>query len=133
MREKALISSIAIAALIIAGCGKRDEPTAEKPYAATKGDVSITIIEAGTVDAIKTVEIKPQVTGRIVRLLVDEGSRVTSGDLIATIDPQPTELQLEQNMAQLAGAQSQIERTTLEIAQRRRTAQAAVNQAQARV
>lgn len=133
MKKKAYLSSIAVAALLIAGCGKREEPTTEKPYSATKGDVSITIIESGTVDAIKMVEIKPQVTGRVVKLMVDEGSTVKSGDLIATIDPKPTELQLEQNEAQLMGARSQVERTTLEIMQRRKTAKAAVDQAQARV
>ena len=133
MRRHTSIAAVTILALAIVGCGKREEATIETPLTVTKGDVGITIIESGTVDAIKTVEAKPQVTGRIAKLFVDEGSVVKKGDLLAIIDPQPTQLQLDQNQAQLLGAQSQVDRGTIEIAQSRKTAQAAVQQARARV
>lgn len=133
MRRYSSICAAGILALAIVGCGKREEPTAEKPLTVTRGDVEITIIENGTVDAIKTVEAKPQVTGRISKLFVDEGSVVKAGDLLAIIDPKPTQLQLDQNRAQLIGAQSQVDRSTIEIEQRKKTARVAVQQAEARV
>jgi multidrug resistance efflux pump len=51
----------------------------------------------GTVDANQVI-VSPQVQGRIERLLVDEGSVVKQGDLIAVLDP--TELQTQQAAAQ---------------------------------
>ena len=133
MRKYSGLCAAGIIALAIVGCGKREEATVETPYKVTKGDVNITTIESGTVEAVITVEAKPQVTGRISKLYVDEGSIVNKGDLLAVIDPQPTQLQLDQNQAQLMGAQSQVDRSTIEIAQRRKTAAAAVSQAEARV
>lgn len=133
MNRYSSICAASILALAIVGCGKREAPTTETPYTVTKGDVGITIIENGTVDAVTTVEAKPQVTGRIAKLYVDEGSVVKTGDLLAVIDPQQTQLQLDQNRAQLMGAQSQVNRSSIEIEQRRKTARAAVAQAEARV
>ena len=125
--------AIGIVALSIIGCGKRDEVVVEVPLTVAKGDVGITIIENGTVDSVKTVEIKPQVSGRLIRLLVDEGSVVKAGDLVAIIDPKPTQLQLDSSRAQLIGAQSSVDRTSIEISQRITTSRAAVVNAEARV
>ena len=125
--------AISIVALSIIGCGKRDEVVVEAPLTVAKGDVGITIIENGTVDSVKTVEIKPQVSGRLIRLLVDEGSVVKAGDLVAIIDPKPTQLQLDSSRAQLIGAQSSVDRTSIEISQRITTSRAAVVNAEARV
>ncbi len=124
---------MALLAIALVGCGKREEVVAEKPYTVTKGDVSVSIIESGTVDAIRSVEVKPQVTGRISRLLVDEGDQVVSGQLLAVIDPQETRLSYDQTRAQLTGAEAGVERSTIEIAQRRKTAAVALAQAEARV
>ncbi|MBS1701328.1 MAG: efflux RND transporter periplasmic adaptor subunit [Armatimonadetes bacterium] len=125
--------AVGILALAVVGCGKREQAAPEVPLTVSRGDVSITIIETGTVEAVKTVEAKPQVTGRIAKLYVDEGSVVKVGDLLAVIDPKPTQLQLDSNKAQLMGAQSQVDRASIEIAQRKKTAKASVEEAQARV
>jgi len=61
----------------------------------------------GTVDANQVI-VSPQMQGRIQRLVVDEGTVVKAGDLIAELDP--TELQAEKNAAQatLASLRSQL-------------------------
>ena len=133
MKKYSSLFAAGIVALTIVGCGKREEAVVEVPHMVEKGDVGITIIENGTVDSVKTVEIKPQVTGRITKLFVDEGSVVKAGDLVAIIDPKPTQLQLDQNRAQLVGAQSSVDRSTIEIAQRKKTAYASLLQSEARV
>ena len=133
MKKYSSMWAISIVALSIIGCGKRDEAVVEVPLTVAKGDVGITIIENGTVDSVKTVEIKPQVSGRLIRLLVDEGSVVKAGDLVAIIDPKPTQLQLDSSRAQLIGAQSSVDRTSIEISQRITTSRAAVVNAEARV
>lgn len=99
----------------------------------TRGDVSIQVVETGTIDAVKNVEVKSRVSGRLKKLLVDEGDMVTAGQLIAIIDPQETQLQVRQNRAQVRGAESRVAQTEIEILQRRATAAAGVKQAELRL
>ena len=131
--KRVQFGSMALIAIALVGCGKREEVVVEKPYTVTKGDVSVSIIESGTVDAIRSVEVKPQVTGRVSRLLVDEGDQVVEGQLLAVIDPKETRLSYDQTNAQLVGAEAGVARSTIEIAQRRKTAAVALAQAEARV
>jgi HlyD family secretion protein len=98
-----------------------------------RGDVVVSVVETGTVDAVKSVEVRSRASGRLARLLVEEGDVVTQGQLIAIVDPQETQLRVEQDSAQLRGAQSAVQRTAIEIEQRRQTARADVDQARARV
>lgn len=131
--KRVQFGSMAMVAIALVGCGKREEVAVEKPYTVTKGDVSISIIESGTVDAIRSVEVKPQITGRISKLLVDEGDQVVEGQLLAVIDPQETRLSYDQTNSQLVGAEAGVARSTIEIAQRKKTAAVALAQAEARV
>jgi len=101
--------------------------------AVTTGDMSIQVVETGIVDSVKAVEVKSRVGGRVAKLLVDEGDLVKAGDLIAIIDPQETELRVDQDRAQLRGAQSAVTRSIVEIEQRRVTSRTAVDRARARV
>ncbi len=54
------------------------------------------LVLIGTVDSNQVV-VSPQVQGRIQRLLVDEGTQVKAGDLIAILDP--SELEAEERAA----------------------------------
>src|ERR1700690_805712 len=54
------------------------------------------LVLVGTVDANQIV-VSPQVQGRILKLLVDEGTQVKQGDLIAVLDP--SELEAEEHAA----------------------------------
>jgi HlyD family secretion protein len=54
------------------------------------------LVLVGTVDSNQVI-VSPKITGRIDRLLVDEGSHVKQGDLIAVLDT--AELQAEQKAA----------------------------------
>ncbi len=91
------------------------------------------VVETGTIDAVKTVEVKSRASGRLKKLYVQEGDIVKAGQLIAEIDPQETELKVRQDRAQLRGASSNVARTGIEIEQRRVTAQANLKQAEIRV
>jgi multidrug resistance efflux pump len=61
----------------------------------------------GTVDANQVI-VSPQMQGRIQRLLVDEGTVVKAGDLIAMLDPSELEAQKRAAEATLASLQSQV-------------------------
>ena len=99
----------------------------------TRGDLSVKVIETGTIDAVKAVEVRSRASGRLAKLLVDEGQTVQQGQLIAVIDPQEIGFLVEQNEAQLRGAQSGVKRSTVEIEQRRLSSRAALVQAEKRV
>lgn len=99
----------------------------------TEGDMEVKVVETGQIDAVKAVEVKSRVSGRVAQLLVEEGDVVEKGQLIAVIDPQETELRVEQDRAQLRGAQSAIERLDVEIVQRESLLRSALKQAEQRV
>lgn len=98
-----------------------------------KENLVSSVVETGTIDAVKTVEVKSRASGRLKKLYVQEGEFVRAGQLIAEIDPQETEFKVRQDRAQLRGASSNVTRTSIEIDQRRITAQANLKQAQIRV
>lgn len=101
--------------------------------AVTQGDLVVNVVETGTIDAVKSVEVKGLVTGRLSKLFVDVGDHVTQGELIAIIDPKETRLLLQQNQAQLRGARSGEEKTGISIIQSRLQAKAAYEQALAKL
>ncbi|MCX7799383.1 MAG: efflux RND transporter periplasmic adaptor subunit [Fimbriimonadales bacterium] len=111
----------------------RNKPDEAAAVRVERGPLEVKVVETGTIDAVKSVEVKSRVAGRLARLLVDEGDRVQAGQLIAIIDPKETQFKVEMDRAQLRGAQSGVARTEIELDQRRRTAQAALRQAEARV
>jgi multidrug resistance efflux pump len=61
----------------------------------------------GVVDANQVI-VSPQTPGRLSSLLVDEGSRVNKGDLIATIDPSELEAQARAAAATIDSLRSQV-------------------------
>ena len=70
---------------------------------AKQGDIGVYITGLGTVTALYTATILPQVTGQILEVPFKEGDIVKKGTLLVQIDPRPYE-------ATLLQAQGQIER-----------------------
>lgn len=50
---------------------------------ATRGPIEQTVDATGEVSPLNRVEIKPPISGRIEKLLVDEGAKVKAGDILA--------------------------------------------------
>ncbi len=80
-------------------------------------DVPVFIRGLGTVQAYKTVAVKTQVDGPIVKVEFHEGQDVKEGDLLFQIDPRPYQAALDRAVAakqrdeaQLEGAQLDLER-----------------------
>jgi len=65
------------------------------------------LVLVGTVDANQIV-VSPQIQGRILKLLVDEGTPVKQGDLIATLDPSELEAEERAATAAIASLRSQV-------------------------
>lgn len=54
-----------------------------QPVEATLGSISETVEATGEVMPLNRVEIKPPISGRIEKLLVDEGDRIGAGEILA--------------------------------------------------
>jgi len=76
-----------------------------------RGNLLVTVVESGNIEAVTHVEVKSRVSGRVSEITVEEGDRVNKGDLIGKIDPQELRLQLEQTSAQLKAAESVVKRS----------------------
>jgi multidrug efflux system membrane fusion protein len=99
--------------LCIAGCGNAQKKPAVKPAVpvrvaqALQKDVPVQIRVIGSVEALNTVAIKPQVSGQIARIHVAEGSDVGQGEVLVSIDAEPFLAALRQAEATLAKSQAQ--------------------------
>src|ERR1700720_3486778 len=68
------------------------------------------LVLVGTVDANQIV-VSPQIQGRILKLLVEEGSQVKQGDMIAQLDPSELEAQERGAAATIASLRSKVSET----------------------
>src|SRR5271156_2052684 len=74
-------------------------------FAYTPHGNSIPLI--GVVDGNEVI-ISPQITGRMIRLTVDEGSVVKKGDLIAELDPKELQASLAAAKANINSLEAQV-------------------------
>jgi HlyD family secretion protein len=85
--------------------------------AATYADISSSASETGTINPVNQVQVGSQVSGTIVSLNVDFNSRVTKGEVLATLDPAPFQASVEQASANYAAAQSNAAATASSVTQ----------------
>ena len=86
----------------------------------------------GVVDANQVI-VSPQVSGRLAKLLVDEGTRVKQGDLIATLDPSELEAQARAAAAMIDSLRSQVSATQATSVATQGSTSSSVANAQARL
>src|SRR6266576_1708804 len=94
------------------GCGKSEQPQARPPEVEVvqveQKDVPIWNEWVGTLDGFVNAQIKPQVTGYLLRQTYKEGSLVKKGELLFEIDPRTFQAALDQAKAQRANAEGQL-------------------------
>jgi HlyD family secretion protein len=74
-------------------------------------DISETVESSGKLRPLTEVKVGTQVSGRVVRVLVDFNRAVKKGDLLAEIDPSLFGAQVSQAGGQYRAAQAQLERS----------------------
>ncbi len=52
-----------------------------------KGKIAVTLEETGEIQPIKVVKVKSKISGKITKLLVEEGDFIHQGDIIAKVEP----------------------------------------------
>ncbi len=89
--------------------------------AITRGDIVTAVTATGTVNAVTSINVGTQVSGRITKLFVDYNSPVKKGELIALIDPALFQAQRDQARANLANAKANLDRAAATEADAKRT------------
>jgi HlyD family secretion protein len=118
---KKLILFVVVVALIGGGYywyrvrNARPEPTVmTQPL--SRGDVVDSVGATGTLEAVETVEIGTQVSGVVQELHADFNSIVKKGQVIARLDPQLIQTQIEQQTANVQRAEADLARLEVALA-----------------
>ncbi|MGC2186696.1 MAG: efflux RND transporter periplasmic adaptor subunit [Terriglobales bacterium] len=73
-----------------------------------KGDLAKSVVATGKVTPITKVEVKSKASGIVKKLLVDAGDRVRKGQLLAQLDKEEIEAQVEQSRAAVQAAEASL-------------------------
>lgn len=107
---------ITLLSMMLTSCSeeKKEAPAFERPLPViaaevTKQDVPVYIEAIGNVTAYTIVDIRPQVSGKLIDVRIDGGDDVKAGDVLYRIDPLPFKLALEREEAQFLKNQAELE------------------------
>ena len=137
---KRLISVVVVAAVLGAGIWgylytqARGNAPKYRTARVERGPLTAAISATGNLNAVTTVQVGSQVSGQIKELLVDFNSTVTKGQIIARIDPQIFEAQVNQVTAEVETARAAVLNQTATVDKARadvENARAALAQAKA--
>jgi len=87
---------------------------------------------SGSIEATQ-VDVSPKVSGRVIRLMVDEGDRVRAGQVLAELAPQEASAQVAQAEAAVVQAEAKAVQAQQAVATQEQVTAAQVAQAQAQV
>ncbi len=97
--------------LVLAGCGsgageQAGEPAPMEVSVATVPEREITEWDeyTGRLEAVESVEIRPQVSGYLQQVNFEEGRDVSKGDVLFVIDPRPFQAELDRVQAEVERA-----------------------------
>jgi multidrug efflux system membrane fusion protein len=116
---------------------RRGRFTAEGPVPvlvapAARADVPVYLETVGTVKALNTVTVRPQVDGKLLAVGFKEGEIVKRGDVLARIDPTTYQAQLDQAIAKKAQDEAQLANAKIDLARYEKLAATnAINKQQA--
>jgi RND family efflux transporter MFP subunit len=115
-----LFSLVAGAILAMPGCG-RTQAAAPVPLPEVRvapvvqQDVPVYSEWVATLDGYVNAQVRPQVSGYIIKQNYKEGSLVRRGQVLFEIDPRPFQAALDRAKGDLAQAQAQLGKSTLDV------------------
>ncbi len=145
MPHRSRLPTIALAGIVVLGgvaggvallSGKLQSAEAQGPGGHTQGPPSVGVITLrtqpvtlttelpGRVTAYRVAEVRPQVSGILLRRTFEEGAPVKAGQLLYQIDPAPYEASLASARATLAHARAAVVSARLTVGRYRPLAQA---------
>ena len=95
--------------------GAEGGPVPVLAAAAAKADVPVYLDAVGTIKALNTVTVRPQVDGKLLSVGFKEGDDVKKGDVLARIDPTTYQAQLDQAIAKKAQDAAQLANAKIDL------------------
>ncbi len=89
-------------------------------------DIVVSVAATGDLEPLTTVDVKANVAGEIVELVVDRGDPVSRGDLIARIDPTETQSAFDQARADVTSTGARVREAQTELDRQRQTTAAQI-------
>ncbi len=117
----ALLALFAIAAGVAWRSGRGSDAPRFATAPIVRGELVRTVTATGTLRPRNTVEIGPEISGRVARVEVDANDHVHAGQLLAEIDTTPIDAQVASARANLASASAGIEVARASLAELERT------------
>jgi membrane fusion protein (multidrug efflux system) len=120
LRPGAILAAVAALCILVSGCNRgqatiaRPVPEVEVATVETR-DVPMYSEWVATLDGYVNAEIRPQVSGYIIKQNYKEGSLVHEGQVLFEIDPRPFQATLDRAKGDLAQAQAQLGKATLDV------------------
>jgi multidrug efflux system membrane fusion protein len=111
----------ALALAMLAGCGQGQPPAAPAPIEVAAATVAATPLHLtedlpGRVAAVRTAEIRPQVSGIVQRQLFEQGTEVSAGQPLFQINSAPFKADMETAAAALQRAEAALSRARVQAA-----------------
>lgn len=119
-----LVVLIAMVYLVWGG-GNDDQAEKYLKVEVERGDVRRTVTSTGTLQAVVTVQVGSQVSGRIQELHADFNSVVKKGQTLAVIDPANFEAQRDRSAASLATSEAAVKNAEANLINRKAELQSA--------
>ena len=112
MQNKALIISI-LCVLTLISCKEEKKKEAEKELyyetmEVTRGERTLTTGYSAAISGVQTVEIRPQISGMITEILIEEGESVRKGQVLFVIDQTPYKAAHEIAVANVKSAEAAL-------------------------
>lgn len=108
-----LIVLLLVLARCFGGSSEPDYTTAK----VEKGHLVTTVSATGKLAPTNQVTVGSQLSGLVIKVLVDVNDRVEAGQALAEIDPEQIEDQIRQGQAQLAANQAQVQQARATVAE----------------
>lgn len=112
--KRVVLFFVALTALAtLSSCGERaqKQPTVEKTYKIMTVESADRTLKTGysaTINGCQTVEIRPQVSGMITEILINEGDFVSKGQVLFVIDQTPYKAAYEIAQANVKSAEASL-------------------------
>ena len=107
IRSTALV--IALLSVLLPACKKSDGSAAVYETAPVKkGDITQLVTASGTLNALVSVDVGSQISGRIQKLSADFNSKVKKGEVVAEIEPDIYQATLNQCAGEVRSAKAAL-------------------------
>lgn len=117
MKRRIVAPVLFVAAVVAVGCGRRVPPAETGPIEVTVAKPLVKTVTqftdlTGQIRAVKTADIRPQVSGPIVKVFFKDGDGVTEGQKLVQIDPRPFQADVLKAEGELANAKAKLKLDT---------------------